>query len=246
MLNRKMFQEKYPQFVDGMPVRSTDDENLGKVTLCDDTGFIVEKGIFFPKDFSARYDDIQDVRDGVIYLRHDQGALSNWKDKSYQGWGEVDGMNNNELAGGSTGRMESVAAGEKDIRVPVMEEELEARKTVRENGNVRVRKVVHTEYKHLTVPVMKEELEIERVPLSDAQASGEGLVAGAFKEETLNIPLREEEVEVTKRTVAKEEVRLTKTQKIEERDVSGEIRKEEVEIDRDSINRDDLNRRKAG
>ena len=64
-----------------------------------DNSFTVEKIPFFPKDFSARFDDIE------------------------------------------------------EIKVPVFEEPLEARKTV------------HTEYKHFTVPVLKEDVRVSKEDL---------------------------------------------------------------------------------
>ena len=86
MLNKLFIKEKYPEFSDGLEVRSQDGERLGKVAWAGDDAFTVEKGIFFPKDFTARYDDIEDIRDNVIYIKHGQSDLSDWKDEKYAGW----------------------------------------------------------------------------------------------------------------------------------------------------------------
>jgi len=45
----------------GMVVFSSDGEKLGKVLACDRETFIIEKGLFFPKDYVARYEDVADV-----------------------------------------------------------------------------------------------------------------------------------------------------------------------------------------
>ena len=59
-INRGAIAGRYPSLVEGMTVYSNDGERMGKVTSLGDDYFLVEKGIFFPKDFTFRYDDIQD------------------------------------------------------------------------------------------------------------------------------------------------------------------------------------------
>jgi uncharacterized protein (TIGR02271 family) len=116
--------------------------------------------------------------------------------------------------------------------MPVLEEELNAQKMVRQAGEVRLRKIVHTELKHFTVPVMKEEVVVERVPPSEA-ATDKVASESAFKEKTIVVPVAEEEVTVTKQPVVKEEVRVHKKRTTENREISDEVRKEEVQIDQD-------------
>src|SRR5580765_2398038 len=50
----------------GMFVMGTQGERIGKVIRCDADTFVVEKGIFFPKDYELRYDHITDVAGGTI------------------------------------------------------------------------------------------------------------------------------------------------------------------------------------
>ena len=50
----------------GMFVMGTQGERIGKVIRCDDETFVVEKGVFFPKDYELRYDHITDVSGGTI------------------------------------------------------------------------------------------------------------------------------------------------------------------------------------
>jgi uncharacterized protein (TIGR02271 family) len=242
MLNRIEFLDRFPEFTEGQQVRSRDDENLGKVVSATDDSFMIEKGFFFPKDFVVRYSDISDVRDGVVFLNLDKTELENWREPSYEGWDQVDSINQ--------GRIEATPSAEyldqyrstedrlrtsEEVRVPVAEEELEAHKISRETGSVRLRKVVHTELKHFTIPVMKEEVRIERVPVNEAADAA--VTEGSFQESTVSIPIREEEVEIRKRPVVREEVRVTKEQRQEQREVSGEVRKEEVEVQEEGVSK---------
>ena len=50
----------------GMFVMGTQGERIGKVIRCNDETFVVEKGVFFPKDYELRYDHITDVTGGTI------------------------------------------------------------------------------------------------------------------------------------------------------------------------------------
>lgn len=55
--------------------------------------FMVEKGLFFPHDFTLRYDDIQDVRKGEVYLTLNRADLAGWNDQSYAGWSQAEDIN---------------------------------------------------------------------------------------------------------------------------------------------------------
>lgn len=60
---------------EGMTVRSIDGEKLGKVFAVQDGEFLIEKGLFFPKDYVCRYAEISDIRDGEIILMHGKEGL---------------------------------------------------------------------------------------------------------------------------------------------------------------------------
>jgi hypothetical protein len=58
-----------------MTVFTQDGEKLGKVAVADDTGLFVEKGLFFPKEYGFRYDDVEDVRADGVHLRVNKDAV---------------------------------------------------------------------------------------------------------------------------------------------------------------------------
>ncbi|MBM7113273.1 hypothetical protein [Archangium primigenium] len=60
---------------EGMIVRSVDGHKLGKVYAIGEAEFYIEKGLFFPKDYSVRYSEISNIRDGEIVLTHGRDSL---------------------------------------------------------------------------------------------------------------------------------------------------------------------------
>ena len=93
MLTKTNFIEKYPDVREGVTVIGRDGEELGRAVGFDENSFTVQKGRFFPKDFTLRYDDIHEYKDGNIYLTHGTAELDEWKSDSYKGWNEVEAVN---------------------------------------------------------------------------------------------------------------------------------------------------------
>jgi hypothetical protein len=62
---------------EGMVVQTADREKLGKVLSFDVTHFQVGKGLFFKEDYAVSYDDIREIRDGVIVLAQDKEHFLN-------------------------------------------------------------------------------------------------------------------------------------------------------------------------
>jgi hypothetical protein len=63
------------QITKGMTVYTRDGEKLGKVAVADNTGLFVEKGLFFPKEYGFRYDDVEDVRADGVHLRVNKDGI---------------------------------------------------------------------------------------------------------------------------------------------------------------------------
>jgi len=246
LMRREDFMSKHPGLTEGATVYAMDGEKLGKVTELGSDSFLVEKGMFFPKDFMVRYDDIQDVRDGEVHLNLAKNDLADWKDESYLGWSQVDDINAGrvqpEPREDFRDRFNAISeqpASHDTMRIPVAEEKLEAQKVQRETGQVRIRKVVHTELRHLTVPVMREEVRIERVPVDSTSMSGTdaNVSKDAFTDKTITVPVMEEEVVISTRPVVKEEIQVSKERHIEENQVSEEVQREDVQIDDETLKR---------
>jgi len=111
--------------------------------------------------------------------------------------------------------------------IELKEEELTARKTPVQTGEVRVHKEVVTEHKTLEVPVQREEVVIERRAVSGGHASTGDIREG----EEIRIPVKEEQVSVEKHAVVKEEVNVGKRVVNETQKVAGDVRHEEVRIE---------------
>jgi uncharacterized protein (TIGR02271 family) len=229
---------------EGMTVRSSDGEKLGKVIRCDADAFIIEKGFFFPKDYIVRYDQAS-VRGDEVLLSLDASSLRE------AGGAERSGRERETAASGMGTQVGTYATGEsgatfeqggerrpsrlghgasEEVRIPVAEEELVAEKHERQAGEVRVHKDVVTEHRQIDVPVTREEVHVERVPVQGGDARG---AEARFEKDEIRVPVREEEVEIRKRPVVKEEVRISKTARREERRADADVRREKVEIEKE-------------
>ena len=67
------------EVAEGMIVRSSDGEKLGKVVACEARSFQLEKGFFFPREFTVKYEEITEMRGGEIILARGRWALLSGK-----------------------------------------------------------------------------------------------------------------------------------------------------------------------
>jgi uncharacterized protein (TIGR02271 family) len=217
-----------------MVVRSQDGEKLGKVQSIGTDSFHIEKGLFFPKDYLVLFSEIQDVRDGEIFLTIPKTALKGTG--AHAGAGTRAGMDMDRereherdrdvhLGKNHGQRVES-----EELRVPVVEEQLDVVKREREVGAVRIRKDVVEDVKTVQVPVQREVVRVEKL-----DGRGEPLPPGttAFKKDEVVVPVREEEVEIRKRPTVTGEVRVQKERVLEERRASETVRKEDVRVEKE-------------
>lgn len=237
-----MFQRS--DIKEGMTVRSSDGEKLGKVFAIGDDAFQIEKGLFFPKDYIVRYAEVSDIRDGDIILTHGKESLRRLGEEERYGTADTTGVPIGAPIGTTTGAMASGDTGlgrgadlqgrdterrvegrAEDISVPLHKEELDVIKRDTQAGEVRVRKDVVEEEKVMDVPVRRERVRVERREVTDRPAMG-----ATFQEETVVVPLRAEEVEVHKRPVVDEEVVIHKDAVEDERRVAETVRREKVDI----------------
>jgi uncharacterized protein (TIGR02271 family) len=239
----------------GMFVAGTKGERIGKVIRCDKETFIVEKGVFFPKDYELRYDHITDVKDGTVtyslsdfLARESQLKATSEAPRAAPVASSLGGLaagatvERERLASTATAERERLAstatverakertaAPGEEVRIPLMKEEVDVEKFSRETGHVRVHKAVRTEEKHFTVPVTREDIVIEHVAV-DKDTPLTPLDA-AFQEQTVDVALHEEEIRVTKRPVLSEEVVVRTTSRSVEKEGTTTLRHEEAEIE---------------
>jgi uncharacterized protein (TIGR02271 family) len=141
---------------------------------------------------------------------------------------------------GAAGRSTERPDSDTGAAMEVHEEELQARKTSQQTGEVVARKEVIEDTETIEVPVTREEVHIERRPVSGAGASAMG--GSTYEEEEVRIPVSAEEVQVQKVSKPVEEVRLTKELKQDTERVTDTVRKERVEIEEDERMERDPNR----
>jgi len=217
----------------GMFVMGTQGERIGKVIRCNDETFVVEKGVFFPKDYELRYDHITDVTGGTIryaltdFLRGRTPEEAKTPPATATGPALVGAAG--AAATPATRRADTPVDRDRDeIRIPLLREEIDIEKVARESGHVRIHKTVITEEKRFSVPVTREEIVIEHVAIGrDAPLTGDD----AFVEDTVDVPLYEEEVRVSKHPVVDEEVIVRTVAHSVDREGSAMLRHEEAEIE---------------
>jgi uncharacterized protein (TIGR02271 family) len=220
------------QIREGMTVRSSDGEKLGKVFAVGEDSFHVEKGLFFPKDYLCRFSDVTDVRDGELILASGRDALRDTQANADTSFGMGRSSDTSTLGSLDTGRPASSSSesrrleSDREVAIPVAREELDVVKREREAGQVRITKEVVSEEQEVNVPVRKERVRVERREVDPARPA----MNASFKDETIVVPLREEEVDVRKRVVSEGEVVIHKDAVEEERRVAETVRREQVDV----------------
>jgi hypothetical protein len=140
---------------EGMTVRSVDGEKLGKVFAVNEDEFLIEKGLFFPKDYVCRYSEIRRLENGEIILTHGKEGLHRFSLDGPQDTGVLAGTGGG--AGVGPGALGDVVAEEPPV--PVRRERVRAdRRTVGE------RPVVSAAFQQETggVPLRAEPVEIRK------------------------------------------------------------------------------------
>ncbi|HXJ23150.1 MAG TPA: YsnF/AvaK domain-containing protein [Polyangia bacterium] len=218
----------------GMIVTTSVGDRLGKVISCGAETFVVEKGVFSPKDYELRYDHILKVDSGgVTYSLTDLEsrfgpAVSNLGAQSREAAATKAPEPEREPEP-LQARSRDETPARQEVRIPLMEEEIGIEKVARESGHVRIHKTVKTEQKHITVPVTREDVVIERVAATEGEPSG--LAEATFQEQTLDLPLHEEEVKVSKRPRLREQMVVRTVVQAVQKDASADLRHEEAEIE---------------
>jgi uncharacterized protein (TIGR02271 family) len=193
----------------GMFVMGTKGERIGKVIRCDPETFVVEKGVFFPKDYELRYDYIVDAKDGTIVY-----SLSDLLERERQR--EI--PTEKRAATGGIAASAATAASAVTDRTRAQQEAERAR--FREAESARAGEAA---------AARPREAERPRA-VTETRAAAEG--------EELRIPLMEETIGLEKVTKESGHVRIHKTIKTEERRFSVPVSHEEVVVEHVAASRD--------
>jgi len=149
-------------------------------------------------------------RDQVTRIEHNRVYL--------QGTGAMMGTNRSTATGATEG----------EVRVPVVEEQLQVGKREVDLGEVEIRRRVVEEQQSVPVTLRREEVHVEQVgtPARPLQAGEE-----AFQEGTIRVPVRGEEAVVAKEAVVTGEVVVEKDMTTDQQQVGGTVRRSEVDFD---------------
>lgn len=145
MFTQSTILSTHPELGQGTKVSSFDGTFLGTVLSLDEDSFTIERGPYFPENFTGRYSDIAEIDAGHqrIVLSRNEADLRAWRDAAFTGWGEVDRQNRHaERDVGSTLALE---AQHDELAMPLTEEQLNAEEIERLAEEMQIRKVVHTE-----------------------------------------------------------------------------------------------------
>ena len=231
----------------GWDVVTSDGEKLGDVDEVHPHYLVVSKGWLFPTERYVPVATITDVSDGTVSLSVSKSEVD------AQGWDsipDVAGMTTDLTSFRDTEDVVDTTrftdqtntttrtTGTDDIKIPVVEEELEVRKRQVEEGAVHVHKEVVETEQQVTVPVRGERIRVERHPGAGSHTDAVG--EHVFEEEDIEIPLRSEEVEVTTRPVVREHVHISKDIVEHEEQATDTVRREEVVVEgEDMVDRTD-------
>ncbi len=235
----------------GWDVVTSDGEKLGDVEEVHPHYLVVGKGLIFHSEKYVPVSTITNVEDNKVYINVSKNEVDSL------GWDSIPDIADTTSTTGNSDTMEMTDTSRMtdttdttrrdttrrtdttrtdDLKVPVMEEELDVRKRQVDRGSVNVHKTVTEHEERIDVPVREESIRVERHAATDQNAADIG--DHAFQEEDIEIPLRGEEVEVDKHAVVREHVHINKDVREHDEQVSGTVRREEVVVEgEDTIDR---------
>jgi uncharacterized protein (TIGR02271 family) len=222
---------------EGMFVTSTTGQRIGKVIRCDAETFVVEKGALFPKDYQLRYDHITGIgSDGSITYSLEEELAREELAREKAATAERAAAAERTTAAAAAAPLASASEAKQDheVRIPLLQEELDIEKYAYESGHVRIHKGIKVEERHFTVPVRREEVIVEHVSTKDwepASALNASEASTAFEDQDLDIPLYEEDIRVGKHAIVREEVVVRTVARDVDVEGSASLRTEECDIE---------------
>jgi uncharacterized protein (TIGR02271 family) len=232
----------------GATVYDANGDKLGKVHQVDQQSIVVEKGFFFPTDYTVPLNLVTSATDDEVHLSVTKDQAIDRSRSVDPGWAPASASvaqpmgtplgaapiadaryagSRTNVADETTRTDEAAASAGEVVRVPVHEEELTATKRPVDQGQVRITKDVVAEDKTLEVPVTEERVRVTRRAV-DRDATGDET---AFDEATIDVPVQGEAVDVQKRVRVAEEVEVAKEAVQRTERVGDTVRREEVHVE---------------
>lgn len=128
-----------------------------------------------------------------------------------------------------TGSQPELYVDEQDVRLDVLQEELNVQKHTRVTGVVRLEKTVRTTEALVSEQLLNESISVEHVPMNRYVDEP---VSSRQEGDTTIIPILEEIVIVTKQLVLKEEIHITRRREQVQYHETVPLRAEEVDVQR--------------
>jgi len=211
------------QITQGDEVYGSDNEKIGKVAEVGQGYFLVQKGMFFHKDMYLPTRAMARVDRGNVYLNVAKHDAENIATERLPAQGDAW---YGTTATTSTAQR-TMARGNEEIVVPVVEEQLRAGVREVEGGSARIVKDVITEQQSIDVPVSHEEVYVTERSVNRAATQAD---MDTMNRE-IDIPLTEQEVVTQKQAVVTGEVGIRKEVTTETERVSDTVRREEVHVE---------------
>jgi len=214
----------------GYDVFAADGEKVGDVQDVQPHYLTVSKGFFFPSERHVPVAAIADVRDERVYLTVNKNQLDSqdWETApAAPTYTDTDmtttGMDRDTVVGERT-----TTSANDDVRIPLMEEQLQVGKHEVRRGLVRVHKRVESEQQSVNVPLREETVHVERHAVTGDYTGN--VPSDAFQNQDIEIELRGEEADVSKRARVREEVEIDKDVIERNQQVTDTVRREDVHV----------------
>lgn len=245
MLRKNEFRDLHPEIHTGMTAYTHDGEKLGKVVELEDDDLIVEKGIFFPKDFTLRYDDVESIHDDSLTLKQNEDTLKDWHNKDYVGWDEYEKENKADWRSDTEAHRDTGVIGKKDTDVH--------RDTSRDTGVVGEKDTDLDETKdvgrkadlrgeeHREIPLYEERISARKVAEEKGEARVRKVVHTEIKH--IDVPVSKEEVVIERKPGRGEDV-SAEAGAFKEEEVRIPIREERVEVTKHPVEKERVEVRK--
>ncbi|HET9450172.1 MAG TPA: YsnF/AvaK domain-containing protein [Aggregicoccus sp.] len=208
---------------EGMVVRSQDGEKLGRVYSVADDTFIIEKGLFFPKDYVVRLSEVAGERGGELILSHGRDSLRRLSaEEGYPGgaagvMGVGGDLEPGVASGPHPGAMGTtgMTASSGTIGTDLGRDTLDTRSAV---GSTELSGRAEA-----------------RAGLGAREPLGTSATRRADSDREVSVPVSHEELDVVKREREAGQVRITKEVVTEEQELSVPVRKERVRVERRDV-----------